>query len=190
MPESSVILNAAAIQRALVRIAHEIAERNESSREVVIIGIQRGGVHLAERLCKILGTIWGHSVPMGKLDVSMHRDDLDRILAPDVQPTVIPGSRGILCPYCGTISASDPRRCDRCGGFFDPLSRQATQNAMGPWSIRDTANPFRPGCSFETVRDLIKRGKVTRETILRGPSTRQYWNFAARTPGIALPPEG
>jgi len=90
MPESNVILNAAAIQRALVRIAHEIAERNESSQEVVIIGIQRGGVPLAERLSKILGTIWGHSVPTGKLDVSMHRDDLDRRLAPDVQPTVIP----------------------------------------------------------------------------------------------------
>lgn len=105
----------------------------------------------------------------------------DRPAHPDPQPT----PRGILCPYCGTVSASDPRRCERCGGFFDPLSRQATQNAMGPWFIREPAAPFRPGCSFETIRDLVRRGKVTRETILRGPSTRQYWNFASRTPGIA-----
>jgi pyrimidine operon attenuation protein/uracil phosphoribosyltransferase len=90
MPESTVILNAAAIQRALVRIAHEIAERNETSQEVVMVGIQKGGVPLAERLSQILTGIWGHPVPMGKLDVSMHRDDLDRRLAPDVQPTVIP----------------------------------------------------------------------------------------------------
>jgi len=90
MPESTIILNAAAIQRALVRIAHEIAERNENSQEVVLIGIQKGGVPLAERLVKALGGIWGHAVPIGRLDVSMHRDDLDHRLAPDVQPTVIP----------------------------------------------------------------------------------------------------
>jgi hypothetical protein len=101
------------------------------------------------------------------------------------QPTMPPsGPRGVLCPYCGTISAN-PKRCDRCSGHFDPLSRQATQNAMGPWFIRDVANPSRPGCSFETLRDMIKRGKVTQETILKGPTTRQFWNFAARTPSVA-----
>lgn len=101
------------------------------------------------------------------------------------QPETPPPQRGILCPYCGSVSSSDPKRCDRCGGFFDPLSRQATQNAMGPWLVRDAANPFRPGCSYETIRDLIRRGKVHAQTVLRGPSTKQYWNFASRTPGIA-----
>jgi pyrimidine operon attenuation protein/uracil phosphoribosyltransferase len=90
MPESTVILNAAAIQRALVRIAHEIAERDENDEDVVLVGIQKGGVPLAERLSKTLSTIWGHAVLTGKLDVSMHRDDLDRRMAPDVQPTVMP----------------------------------------------------------------------------------------------------
>jgi pyrimidine operon attenuation protein/uracil phosphoribosyltransferase len=90
MPDSTVVLNAAAIQRALIRIAHEIAERNEASQEVVLVGIQRGGVPLAERLSSLLAGIWGHPVLTGKLDVSMHRDDLDQRMAPDVQPTVIP----------------------------------------------------------------------------------------------------
>ncbi|HLH55365.1 MAG TPA: bifunctional pyr operon transcriptional regulator/uracil phosphoribosyltransferase PyrR [Verrucomicrobiae bacterium] len=90
MADSSLILNAAAIQRALIRIAHEIAERNESGQEVVLVGIQRGGVAIAERLAAALKEIWGFPVPIGKLDVTMHRDDLDRRLAPDVQPTVIP----------------------------------------------------------------------------------------------------
>jgi pyrimidine operon attenuation protein/uracil phosphoribosyltransferase len=90
MPDSALILNAAAMRRALARIAHEIAERNESSTEVVIVGIQRGGVHLAQRLSAILGGIWGHAVPAGSLDVSMHRDDLDQRLTPDVHPTIIP----------------------------------------------------------------------------------------------------
>jgi pyrimidine operon attenuation protein/uracil phosphoribosyltransferase len=90
MPDSALILNAAAMRRALARIAHEIAERNESSADVVMVGVQRGGVHLAQRLSAILGGIWGHAVPAGSLDVSMHRDDLDQRLTPDVHPTVIP----------------------------------------------------------------------------------------------------
>ncbi len=98
-------------------------------------------------------------------------------------PTVLPAQR-VLCPYCGEVSA-DPRRCDGCRGFFDPLSRQATQNAMGPWFIRDASGPWRPGCSIETLREMIRRGKVTRDTILRGPGTKQFWNFAGRTPSIA-----
>ena len=90
MGESVQILNEGAIQRALQRIAHEIAERNEGSGAVVLVGIQRGGVPLAQRLREVLSTIWGHAVPTGQLDVSMHRDDLDRRAAPNVQPTVIP----------------------------------------------------------------------------------------------------
>jgi len=90
MSESTVILNATAIQRTLTRVAHEIAERNEASSEVVLVGIQRGGVPLAQRLSAILSTIWQQPVPTGSLDVSMHRDDLDQRAAPKIQPTVIP----------------------------------------------------------------------------------------------------
>src|SRR5882762_11864223 len=90
MPESAVILNAAAIQRALTRIAHEIAERNEAGDQVVLVGIQGGGLPLAARLGAVLAGIWGNAVPTGSLDVSMHRDDLDQRAAPKVHPTVIP----------------------------------------------------------------------------------------------------
>jgi pyrimidine operon attenuation protein/uracil phosphoribosyltransferase len=90
MPESTVILDATAIQRALTRIAHEIAERNEVGAEVVLVGIPVGGDHLAKRLSQALSEIWKQPVPVGILDVSMHRDDLDRRIAPTVYPTVIP----------------------------------------------------------------------------------------------------
>src|SRR2546426_441753 len=90
MPDSTLILNAAAIQRALTRIAHEIAERNEVSDQIALVGIQRPGVHLAHRLSSLLSGIWNHPVPTGSLDVSMHRDDLDQRVAPNVQPTLIP----------------------------------------------------------------------------------------------------
>jgi pyrimidine operon attenuation protein/uracil phosphoribosyltransferase len=87
---ATVVLDAAAMHRALTRIAHEIVERNEHSAEVALIGIQRGGVFLAQRLAKTLNSIWNHPVPVGALDVGMHRDDLGRHAAPHMQPTVIP----------------------------------------------------------------------------------------------------
>jgi pyrimidine operon attenuation protein/uracil phosphoribosyltransferase len=90
MSDATLILNASAIQRALTRIAHEIAERNDVSTNVALVGIQRGGVHLAQRLTTLLTGIWGHPVPAGSLDVSMHRDDLDQRITPNVHPTTIP----------------------------------------------------------------------------------------------------
>lgn len=87
---STLLLNSNAIRRILQRISHEIAERNEDSQSVVLIGIQRGGVILAERIGGFLQQIWGHPVPVGQLDVSMHRDDLDQRAVPDVYPTRIP----------------------------------------------------------------------------------------------------
>ena len=90
MAESKVLLNAQAMERALARIAHEIAERNEVRRNVALIGIQRGGVHLANRLSNELAKIWGEGPPVGMLDVSMHRDDLHTNAAPPIHPTSIP----------------------------------------------------------------------------------------------------
>src|SRR5690349_11821540 len=90
MTNSSILLNAQAMQRALTRIAHEIVERNDPSSDLVIIGIQRSGVPLAQRLGKSLAEILNHPVPAGSLDVSMHRDDLDRRMAPNIHPTEIP----------------------------------------------------------------------------------------------------
>jgi pyrimidine operon attenuation protein / uracil phosphoribosyltransferase len=90
MSEPVVVLSATALERALKRMAHEIAERNESGKELVVIGVQRGGVFLASRLTNLLQEILGQPVPMGSLDVSMHRDDIGTNAAPRVQPTIIP----------------------------------------------------------------------------------------------------
>lgn len=90
MPEKTTILNPQAIHRVLTRIAHEIVERNDNNQSVVIVGVQRGGIHLAERLGGLLKGIWGHAVPVGRIDVGMHRDDLNHHAAPNIQPTVMP----------------------------------------------------------------------------------------------------
>ncbi len=90
----------------------------------------------------------------------------------------------LICPYCGaTQPASD--RCGSCGGLFEPLSRQATHNAMGPWFVRDLGRPFRPGCSYETLIKMIDRGQVTKLSIIRGPTNGQLWAPAKHIRGVA-----
>ncbi len=89
-----------------------------------------------------------------------------------------------LCPYCGHANTQS-EKCSSCGGLFEPLSLKATQIAMGPWFIRDKKNPFRPGCSFETLRRMADSGKLKPTTVLRGPTTRQFWSVARNVPGVA-----
>jgi len=95
-----------------------------------------------------------------------------------------PQLRSLVCPYCGTVT-EDTGRCGACSGRFDPLSRQATQNQMGPWFIRDDHQPNRPGCTYETLVRLIEQGKISTESVLRGPTTRQFWTLARHMPGVA-----
>jgi pyrimidine operon attenuation protein/uracil phosphoribosyltransferase len=71
-------LEAAEISRALSRIAHEVLERNKGAGGLVLLGIPTRGVQLARRLAHRLVEIEGTEVPVGALDVTMHRDDLRR----------------------------------------------------------------------------------------------------------------
>jgi pyrimidine operon attenuation protein/uracil phosphoribosyltransferase len=90
MSEPIVILTTTALERTLKRMAHEIAERNESAKDLGLIGVQRGGAYLVQRLAVLLKDILGQAIPYGSLDVSMHRDDIGTNAAPNIQPTVIP----------------------------------------------------------------------------------------------------
>jgi pyrimidine operon attenuation protein/uracil phosphoribosyltransferase len=64
------------LQRAVWRMAHEIVERNHGLDDVVLIGLQTGGVPLARRLAEALRKIEGVDVPVGTLDVAFYRDDI------------------------------------------------------------------------------------------------------------------
>ena len=90
----------------------------------------------------------------------------------------------ILCPYCGNQQGA-AEQCEACHGLLDPLSRQATQNQMGPWFVRNERNPFAPGMSYDRLRQMAMRGRLKRESVIRGPSTRQFWALACNAPGIA-----
>jgi pyrimidine operon attenuation protein / uracil phosphoribosyltransferase len=72
----SRVMDTDEVSRALKRIAHEVIERNHGLSEVVVVGLQTGGVPLAERLARILKDIEGVVVPLGTLDVAFYRDDI------------------------------------------------------------------------------------------------------------------
>lgn len=90
----------------------------------------------------------------------------------------------ILCPYCGHTQYGGDR-CQSCGGVFEPLSRRATQLAMGPWQIRDKSQPFRPSFCYDVIKTMASKGKIKPTTVLRGPTTRQFWSVARNTPGVS-----
>ncbi len=73
-----VVLDADRIGRSLMRIAHEILERNRGIEDLALVGIRARGVPLAARLAANLQTAGGASVPMGSLDITLYRDDLMR----------------------------------------------------------------------------------------------------------------
>ena len=70
------ILDAAGIERAMKRIAHEIVERNKGGGDVVLVGIRTGGEGIAKRLAALLSSIENISVPCGYMDITMYRDDI------------------------------------------------------------------------------------------------------------------
>jgi pyrimidine operon attenuation protein/uracil phosphoribosyltransferase len=70
------VMDAETVARALRRIAHEVIERNHGLDDIVVIGLQTGGVPLAERLVELLKDIEGVDVPLGSLDVAFYRDDI------------------------------------------------------------------------------------------------------------------
>lgn len=73
----NTVLDAGAVDRAVRRMAHEVVERNRGLDDVVIIGLQTGGVPFASALQDALEDIEGVEVPLGKLDVAFYRDDIN-----------------------------------------------------------------------------------------------------------------
>jgi pyrimidine operon attenuation protein / uracil phosphoribosyltransferase len=85
------VLDAAAIERALRRIAHEIVERNPDLGSIVLAGIPSRGVEVARRLADIIESLGQGRVATGAIDVSMHRDDVGtRAELPRVQMSSLP----------------------------------------------------------------------------------------------------
>ncbi|MHB8734457.1 MAG: bifunctional pyr operon transcriptional regulator/uracil phosphoribosyltransferase PyrR [Terriglobales bacterium] len=88
--EKAQLMSASEIERTLVRLAHEIVEKNNGAENLVLIGIRRRGAPLAERLGALASRIESKPVPVGVLDIAFYRDDLSTVgVAPVVKPTQI-----------------------------------------------------------------------------------------------------
>jgi len=91
MKKKKAILESEGMRRALLRIAHEILERNQGLEGVVLVGLRSRGDVLAQRIAEYLRQIEGTAVPVGVMDVTLYRDDLTHSRHwPEVQSTDIP----------------------------------------------------------------------------------------------------
>ncbi len=89
--EKGRLMSASEIERTLVRLAHEILEKNNGGKSLGLIGIKRRGVPIAERLATLISGIEKRKIDTGVLDINFYRDDLS---TRDVRPVVQPGAIG------------------------------------------------------------------------------------------------
>ena len=102
MREKAILLDEISVERALMRVAHQITEKNADMNAVCLIGITTRGVPLAERLARNIAEITGSAPAVGTLDITLYRDDLTRVAdSPIVREPQIPfpveGKTVVLC---------------------------------------------------------------------------------------------
>jgi pyrimidine operon attenuation protein/uracil phosphoribosyltransferase len=73
--DKEIIMDEGAMERALVRITHEILERNQGGKDLALVGIRTGGVYLADRIREKIKQVEGVRVPSGIIDITLYRDD-------------------------------------------------------------------------------------------------------------------
>src|SRR5215210_5159592 len=89
MSQEKVVLDQDDVRRTLVRIAHEIVEKNPDG-QVALVGIHRRGAHLATRLHRLVGDLLESDPPAGEIDIAFYRDDLATREAPEVRSSHLP----------------------------------------------------------------------------------------------------
>jgi pyrimidine operon attenuation protein/uracil phosphoribosyltransferase len=89
--EKGRLMSASEIERTLIRLAHEIVEKNNGAANLGLVGIKRRGVPLAQRLAAMIQNIEKSPVDTGVLDIAFYRDDLS---TRDVRPVITPGAIG------------------------------------------------------------------------------------------------
>jgi pyrimidine operon attenuation protein/uracil phosphoribosyltransferase len=87
--QKAQLMSASEIERTLVRLVHEIIEKNDGAVDLALVGIRRRGVFLAQRIGRMIERIEKTPVPVGTLDITFYRDDLSPLAKPVVQKTEI-----------------------------------------------------------------------------------------------------
>ncbi len=111
-------------------------------------------------------------------------------MSPSAAASPLPAIDGHVCPFCGltreiTEDFDPATPCPRCTLSDNPTTRNATKSRIGPWHVRQVRNPWAPGMRFETLLALIKHGQVTKDSIVRGPTTHQLWKRASEIKGLS-----
>ncbi len=90
MPDERPLMSSDDMRRVISRIAHEIIERNQGADDLILVGLQRRGVPLANRVAAAIEAFEHVDVPVGALDINLYRDDLTSRPQPLVRPTTLP----------------------------------------------------------------------------------------------------
>jgi len=172
-------MDAGDVQRAIWRIAHEIVEHNRGAEDLVVVGLQTGGVWLAAALAEVISSVAGREVPVGALDVAYYRDDIGLRPVLPVAATEIPvrldGAVVVLCDdvlFTGrTVRAALNALCD--------LGRPAAVQLAVMVDRGHREFPIRPdyvGKNLPTRRlemvDVSRDGVVLGD-IVNGPATNK-----------------
>ncbi len=123
MREKAKIMDEAAVRRALVRISHEIVEKNDGVGDIILAGIKRRGVPLSQLIAENIKKIEDREIPLGILDISLYRDDLTPLNEnPEVRNTEFPfditGKKVILVDdviYTGRTARAAIEALFECG---------------------------------------------------------------------------
>jgi tetratricopeptide (TPR) repeat protein len=89
------------------------------------------------------------------------------------------------CVYCGQVIGRTDERCPHCKVSFSLAVRRASREGTGDWFYLDPRNPSARGVTFETLIKMIEKGRIRTDSIVRGPTTQQDWQYAAEAPRLA-----
>jgi len=102
--QKTQLMSASEVERTLVRLAHEMVEKNGGVDGLVLVGVKRRGVPLASRLGKLMERIEGKPVPLGVLDITFYRDDLSTV---DSKPVVQESDLGVAIENKNVVLVDD-----------------------------------------------------------------------------------
>jgi hypothetical protein len=90
-----------------------------------------------------------------------------------------------VCPFCGAVGLAAEGTCEHCKMDMTAASRAATKALIGPWYVLQPRLPAIPGITFVRLLGLVKKGRIHPHSVVRGPTTHQFWRFAGQVKGLS-----
>ncbi len=97
----------------------------------------------------------------------------------------VPTAESVVCPFCAHVRADAAGSCPKCTMEDTATTRRSTGERIGPWFVLQRRNPTAPGLRLSVLLTLARRGHVTPKSIVRGPTTGQFWRYAAQVKGLS-----